>query len=285
MIPQRCHQPCVLEFAQGIRARFDEECAGPSVPPPQRMRDEIASQRHQVRLKGLCQPHRLPYSSLAHVRAEMNIADLRDAEAVKRLRQPLEANIHTPRLHTIRLDKNRVRAGEKSQAAEAASQEFSSCQPLFLHLLILSVISREAIRMDVTVVRACFEASSGSGAVLRSKGTIDVRLEPMPSDLPIWLNVLNSEVVACTRCPRLVVYREAIAREKRRAYRDWEYWGKPVPGFGDPDARVLILGLAPGAHGSNRTGRPFSGDASGVFMYPVLLRDRVRQPANSFTPG
>jgi uracil-DNA glycosylase len=92
----------------------------------------------------------------------------------------------------------------------------------------------------------------------------------MPSDLPIWMNVLNSEVVACTRCPRLVVYREAIAREKRRAYRDWEYWGKPVPGFGDPDARVLVLGLAPGAHGSNRTGRPFSGDASGVFMYPVL---------------
>ena len=61
-----------------------------------------------------------------------------------------------------------------------------------------------------------------------------------------------------------------IAREKRRAYRDCEYWGKPVPGFGDPDARVLIMGLAPGAHGSNRTGRPFTGDASGNFMYPVL---------------
>jgi uracil-DNA glycosylase family 4 len=61
-----------------------------------------------------------------------------------------------------------------------------------------------------------------------------------------------------------------VAREKRRAYRDWEYWGKPVPGFGDPQARVLIVGLAPGAHGSNRTGRPFTGDASGNFMYPVL---------------
>jgi uracil-DNA glycosylase family 4 len=85
-----------------------------------------------------------------------------------------------------------------------------------------------------------------------------------------WLNILNREVIACTRCPRLVVYREQIAREKRRAYRDWEYWGKPVPGFGDPQARVLILGLAPGAHGSNRTGRPFTGDASGNFMYPVL---------------
>ena len=85
-----------------------------------------------------------------------------------------------------------------------------------------------------------------------------------------WLKVLNAEVVACTRCPRLVEYREHIAREKRRAYRDHEYWGKPVPGFGDPHARVLVLGLAPGAHGSNRTGRPFTGDASGNFMYPVL---------------
>ena len=85
-----------------------------------------------------------------------------------------------------------------------------------------------------------------------------------------WLTILNNEVVACTRCPRLVEYRETVAREKRRAYRDCEYWGKPVPGFGDPNARVLIMGLAPGAHGSNRTGRPFTGDASGKFMYPVL---------------
>jgi uracil-DNA glycosylase family 4 len=85
-----------------------------------------------------------------------------------------------------------------------------------------------------------------------------------------WLVELNREVIACTKCPRLVTYREMIAREKRRAYRECEYWGKPVPGFGDPDARVLIMGLAPGAHGSNRTGRPFTGDASGHFMYPVL---------------
>lgn len=68
----------------------------------------------------------------------------------------------------------------------------------------------------------------------------------------------------------MVAYREQVAREKRRAYRDWDYWGKPVPGFGDPNARVMVLGLAPGAHGSNRTGRPFTGDASGNFMYPVL---------------
>jgi len=97
---------------------------------------------------------------------------------------------------------------------------------------------------------------------------------------PPWLNVLNAEVIACTRCPRLVVYREKIAAEKRRAYREWDYWGKPVPGFGDPDARVLIMGLAPGAHGSNRTGRPFTGDASGNFMYPVLYETGfANQPA------
>src|SRR5271166_1431603 len=88
--------------------------------------------------------------------------------------------------------------------------------------------------------------------------------------VPTWLKVLNAEVVGCVRCPRLVLYRERIAREKRRAYHDHQYWGKPVPGFGDPKARVLVLGLAPGAHGSNRTGRPFTGDASGNFMYPVL---------------
>jgi len=89
--------------------------------------------------------------------------------------------------------------------------------------------------------------------------------------MPAWLTQLNREVVACTKCPRLVEYREKIAREKRRAYLDCDYWGKPVPGFGDADARVLVMGLAPGAHGSNRTGRPFTGDASGNFMYPVLF--------------
>ena len=84
------------------------------------------------------------------------------------------------------------------------------------------------------------------------------------------LAVLNHEVVNCTRCPRLVAYRQQVGREKRRAYLDWDYWARPVPGFGDPHARVLVLGLAPGAHGSNRTGRPFTGDASGKFMYPIL---------------
>ena len=84
------------------------------------------------------------------------------------------------------------------------------------------------------------------------------------------LDQVNAEIVACHKCARLVDYCQRVAREKRRAYRDQEYWGKPVPGFGDPNARVLILGLAPGAHGSNRTGRPFTGDGSGNFMYPVL---------------
>jgi uracil-DNA glycosylase len=86
------------------------------------------------------------------------------------------------------------------------------------------------------------------------------------------LNTLNDEIIACRKCPRLVAWREEVAREKRKAYRDWDYWGKPVPGFGDPRARVLVVGLAPGAHGSNRTGRPFTGDASGCFLYPALYR-------------
>jgi uracil-DNA glycosylase family 4 len=90
--------------------------------------------------------------------------------------------------------------------------------------------------------------------------------------LPRALSVLNNEVTSCRRCPRLVAWRERVAREKKRAYMDVEYWGKPVPGFGDPSARVFILGLAPGAHGSNRTGRVFTGDSSGNFMYPVLHR-------------
>ena len=88
--------------------------------------------------------------------------------------------------------------------------------------------------------------------------------------MPTWLERLNLEVIACTRCPRLVAHCRRVAQEKRRAYRDWQYWGRPVPGFGDPGARVLILGLAPGAHGSNRTGRMFTGDGSGNFLYPVL---------------
>jgi uracil-DNA glycosylase len=84
------------------------------------------------------------------------------------------------------------------------------------------------------------------------------------------LKILNEEIVACRKCPRLVEYREKVAREKRRAFRDWTYWGKPVPGFGDAGAELLILGLAPAAHGANRTGRVFTGDRSGEFLYAAL---------------
>jgi uracil-DNA glycosylase family 4 len=84
------------------------------------------------------------------------------------------------------------------------------------------------------------------------------------------LKRLSREVIACRLCPRLVEYRERVAREKRRAYIDWEYWGKPVPGFGDPHAKLLIVGLAPAAHGGNRTGRVFTGDRSGDFLFAAL---------------
>ena len=83
------------------------------------------------------------------------------------------------------------------------------------------------------------------------------------------LDEIEQALVACRKCPRLVAWREEVACVKRKAYRDQEYWGRPVPGFGDPDARILVLGLAPGAHGSNRTGRMFTGDGSGNFLYPA----------------
>ena len=85
------------------------------------------------------------------------------------------------------------------------------------------------------------------------------------------LQILNSQIVACRNCPRLVEYREEVGRVKRRAYREQDYWAKPVPGFGDPTARVLLIGLAPGAHGANRTGRMFTGDSSGNFLYRALF--------------
>jgi uracil-DNA glycosylase len=86
------------------------------------------------------------------------------------------------------------------------------------------------------------------------------------------LAALNAEVIACRRCPRLVEWREQVAREKRAAFRDQDYWGKPMQGFGDPDARILVLGLAPAAHGGNRTGRIFTGDRSGDFLFASLHR-------------
>jgi uracil-DNA glycosylase len=86
------------------------------------------------------------------------------------------------------------------------------------------------------------------------------------------LDEIQAAVVRCRRCPELRTYTAQIARERKRAHRDCAYWGKPVPAFGDPRARLLLVGLAPGAHGSNRTGRPFTGDSSGDFLYPALHR-------------
>lgn len=86
------------------------------------------------------------------------------------------------------------------------------------------------------------------------------------------LDQLNTKIVACEKCPRLVAYRAQVARDKRRAFRDETYWGKPVPGWGDLMARILIVGLAPAAHGGNRTGRMFTGDRSGDFLYAALYR-------------
>src|SRR5438034_8294281 len=83
---------------------------------------------------------------------------------------------------------------------------------------------------------------------------------------------VNRAIVACPRCPRLRAYCERVARDKKREFSDWEYWGKPVPGLGDPQARLLVVGLAPAAHGANRTGRMFTGDSSGNWLYEALYR-------------
>jgi uracil-DNA glycosylase family 4 len=99
------------------------------------------------------------------------------------------------------------------------------------------------------------------------------------------LVLFNQQVIRCQRCSRLRKYCEGIATSKRRAYQDWIYWAKPVPSFGDEKARVLILGLAPGAHGSNRTGRPFTGDGSGDFLYPVLNDAGFASQPNSVSRG
>jgi uracil-DNA glycosylase family 4 len=141
----------------------------------------------------------------------------------------------------------------------------------------------------VSTVRVCDKFDKVIAAPKKARALTchsETATETRPEmDLPSWLTQLQQEVIGCAKCPRLVEYRERIAREKRRAYLEWEYWGKPVPGFGDPHARVVILGLAPGAHGSNRTGRPFTGDSSGYFMYPVLYETGFANQANATHRG
>jgi uracil-DNA glycosylase len=126
--------------------------------------------------------------------------------------------------------------------------------------------------------------NSSAGSPAEGHGLPVANPGPLPAR-PSPLTLFNQDVIRCQRCIRLRKYCEEIATSKRRAYRDWVYWAKPVPSFGDEQARLLLLGLAPGAHGSNRTGRPFTGDGSGDFLYPVLHEAGFASQPNSVSRG
>ena len=137
---------------------------------------------------------------------------------------------------------------------------------------------------DRVIGRACARRDARSDRVddqLEAHGAEPYPYDPaVPGTSTDQLRALTDEIVACRACPRLVEWRERVATEKRASFRDETYWGRPVPGFGDPQARVLIAGLAPAAHGGNRTGRVFTGDRSGDWLFALVASTRLREPAD-----
>src|SRR3546814_5333303 len=133
--------------------------------------------------------------------------------------------------------------------------------------------ARPGRTLPVVGVCPCRTRSTSVGGAGRREAAVRAIVGRQPivgavgSDRRKALREVTEEVVDCRACPRLVAWREQVARERRAAFKDEEYWGRPVPGFGDPDARVMIVGLAPAAHGANRTGRMFTGDRSGDFLF------------------